>query len=84
MKNYRLIEKRNDEITLITYECKVRKDGGHLVYLVSETLEYGEVKILIGGLVTETKRGWTFESNWLTSSPVKIFLPRQNFTKVEI
>lgn len=84
MKNFRLIENAKDNTKLIAYEVLVDPDEFCIIYLLSNNLLEDEIKILIGGRLTETKRGWTFISFWLTTKPMKIFLPRQNFTKVEI
>lgn len=85
MKIYRLIEKRNDDVKKITYEVKVEKSTGEaMVKMVDSRKGFNETSIYIGSEITETKRGWTFKSWWLTSKPIKIFLPRENFEKVEM
>lgn len=85
MYTYRLIEKRKDQVKKIAYEVKVEKSTGESIVKMLDT-RYGfdETSIFIGSEITETKRGWTFKSWWLTSKPIKIFLPRENFEKVEM
>lgn len=81
MITYKLIEKRDDQVRAIIYEVKIMEnDDKGLIYLVRPN----EGKILISGNITETKRGWTIISWWLTTKPIKIFLPRENFEKVEM
>lgn len=85
MKIYRLIERRNDEVRKITYEVKIEKSTGDaIVKMLDIRKGFDETSIFIGSDITETKRGWSFKSWWLTSKPIKIFLPRENFEKVEM
>lgn len=85
METFKLIEKRDDNVSKITYLVKISEmAGGNSIRLLSTTegLETGAV--YIGSDIKETKRGWSFTSWWLTSRPVKIFLPREHFEKVEV
>lgn len=85
METFKLIEKRNDNVSKITYLVKLgRNTGGPAVYLLSTTKSSNKAEIFISGEIKETKRGWTYETWWLTSKPIKIFLPRENFEKVEV
>lgn len=85
MEIFKLIEKRNDNVGKITYLVKLgRNTGGPAVYLLSTTSSSEKAEIFISGELKETKRGWTFNTWWLTSKPIKVFLPRENFEKVEI
>lgn len=85
METFKLIEKRNDNVGKITYLVKIDgNDGEPAVYLVSTTSTSEKAEIFISGDLKETKRGWTFETWWLTSKPIRVFLPRENFEKVEI
>lgn len=81
MKSYRLIEKRNDLTKKITYEVEIwENENEPAIYLTGRDKD----RVFFSGKIAETKRGWTITSWWLTSKPIKIFLPRENFEKVEI
>lgn len=85
MKTFKLIEKRNDNVGKITYLVRIGKSlGVPSVYLLSTTSSSEKAEIFISGDLKETKRGWTFYTWWLTSKPIRVFLPRENFEKVEV
>ena len=85
MELFKLIEKRNDNVGKITYVVKFIENSDELaVYLCSTTSTSEKAEIFISGNFKETKRGWTFYTWWLTSKPIKVFLPRENFEKVEM
>lgn len=82
MKDFRIIEKIREGLMPISYLCQVYKDHYSVYFKTSDDPELkGQY---IGKRIKETKRGWTIETLWLTGKPVKLFLPRESFEKVEI
>lgn len=81
MKNYLLIEKAAPE----GFEVKWLLQSDGLTYHAKAygTHDSHENAVIVGYLFKETKRGWTIRCNWLTSKPVDVFLPRENFDKIE-
>lgn len=85
MKAYKLVEKRNDNVSKIAYKIEVEEGPNDcFIYLLDPYDSNRGSGIYMGGTITETKRGWTILTSWLTSRPVKIFLPRENFEKIEL
>lgn len=85
MKAYKLVEKGRKPGRAITYHVKPSKVNPEPYVYIVDVNEYGdEREYWLSTIIKETKRGWTITSWLLTVKPVKIFLPRENFDKVEI
>lgn len=84
MKKYKLIEKSTRTSSPICWIITER-DGGLLV-TASLSLKGpdDDEGLLLAANIKETKRGWTINTAWLTSKMVKIFLPREDFYKVQV
>lgn len=83
MKAYKLIEKAGNLKNAITYKVVPSKTSIQLnVFIVDDPGTNEEYDYWLASEIKETKRGWTFEARLLTSKPIKIFLPRENFEKV--
>lgn len=74
---FRLIEKTDQGEFAITYEV-TQTDGETMVHMM-RSADMKLKPLLIATGITETKRGWSFETYLLTSKPITIFLPRANF-----
>lgn len=85
MKAYKLVEKREDSVSKIAYRIKEDETKNECyIYLLDRYSKTESEGLYMSSHISETKRGWTIKTGWLTSRPVKIFLPRENFEKVEI
>lgn len=85
MKAYKLIEKRQNYAHAIVYKVVPSLDGKMVNVFLIKPAEVGEeTEFWFSSYIKETKRGWTITAWLLTIKPVKIFLPRENFEKVEI
>lgn len=85
MKAYKLVEKREPVANAITYKVEPKKNSTVVNVWIVEPSEVAEdTKFWLGTQIKETKRGWTITAWLLTVKPIKIFLPRENFEKVEV
>lgn len=85
MKAYKLIEKgKNYEHGIVYKVVPSLRDTRLNVYLVKPSDSGKEREFWFSSYLKETKRGWTITAWLLTVKPIKIFLPRENFYKVEI
>lgn len=85
MKAYKLVEKGRNPESAITYHVKPSKDKSQInVCLVDIVEPGGEREYWLSTFIKETKRGWTITAWLLTVKPIKIFLPRENFEKIEL
>lgn len=85
MKAYKLIEKREPVAKAITYKVVPKLDKGYFnVWIVDPSEDGEDTEFWLSTQIKETKRGWTITAWLLTVKAIKIFLPRENFEKVEI
>lgn len=85
MKAYKLVEKRNPVADAIIYKVVPSKSDDWPNVFIIGISEAGEnTQYWLSTQIKETKRGWTITAWLLTVKPIKIFLPRENFEKVEI
>lgn len=85
MKAYKLVEKGEPVANAITYKVVPRKkDECADVFIVEFFKDREDTLFWLSTKIKETKRGWTITAWLLTVKPIKIFLPRENFEKVEI
>lgn len=85
MKAYKLVEKRQNYEHAIVYKVVPSlRDTSLNVYLVKPADSGKEPEFWFSSYLKETKRGWTITAWLLTVKPIKIFLPRENFDKVEL
>lgn len=85
MKAYKLIEKRQNYEHAIVYKVVPSLNEKTVnVFMVKPSNLGKEPEFWFSSYLQETKRGWTITAWLLTVKPIKIFLPRENFEKVEI
>lgn len=85
MKAYKLIERRENLARPIVYKIVPDKDNTDFnVFIVGGLGTSYEYDYFLTTEIKETKRGWTLTAWLLTVKPIKIFLPRENFEKVEL
>jgi len=82
MNDYNLKEITEHNSNCITYTIQNDKHGS----IILRHCDNGAVNGLfyVGFDVTETKRGWNFNSFFLEGKHKMIFLPRGKFKKIEI
>lgn len=85
MKAFKLVEKRENVVSPITYKVVPSKSNEMLnVYLVKDYGSREDQEVWLTTYIKETKRGWTITCWLLTVKPIEIFLPRENFEQVPI
>lgn len=84
MRKYKLIEKSTRGVQPVCWIITESDNGALVTASISIKGLEDDKGYLLATNITETKRGWTIHTPWLTSRMVKVFLPREHFDKVEV
>lgn len=84
MRNYQLVEKSSRGGIPIAWEVRHSTKGDVATIELQIRYSKGTEKVDLGSGISETKRGWTIEVPWLTTRVQYLFLPREDFDKIEI
>lgn len=81
MRNYRIVQKDVEELLRIEYSLTAYTKFYCVELCLFDGIQRGST--WLSSNIEETARGWTFTTKELTGLPIKIFLDKEHFEKIE-